>query len=87
MLSLISVINCFIILQILFLSLGSDVGKRTVRYKGHSEISGDYVVEDVENEKGEKYRRLYYLGNQSVIQSEAKLRTSKYFCYQSFKNM
>lgn len=73
-----------IILQILFLSLGSDVGKRTVRYRGHSEISGDYVVEDIENEKGEKFRRLYYLRTQSVIQSEAKLRTSGYFCQSVF---
>lgn len=63
--------------QIPFLSLGSDVGHRTVQYEGTSELSGDFVVEDVETENNEKYRRLYYLKSQLVIQSEAKLKTIK----------
>ncbi|KRT85302.1 methyltransferase [Oryctes borbonicus] len=63
--------------KIAFLSLGSDVGNRTVRHKGKSKHSGDYVVEDVEIENGVKYRRLYYLQSQLIIQSEAQLKTVK----------
>lgn len=48
-----------------------------MQYEGHSEFSGDFVVEDVETENNEKYRRLYYLKTQLVIQSEAKLKTIK----------
>ncbi|KAJ8933713.1 hypothetical protein NQ314_013843 [Rhamnusium bicolor] len=63
--------------KILFLSLGSDVGHRVVKYEGHSECSGDYVIEDVETDNGEKFRRLYYMNSQLVIQSEAKIKTIK----------
>lgn len=63
--------------QIPFLSLGSDVGHRKVLYEGNSEFSGAFVVEDVVTENKEKYRRLYYLKSQLVIQSEAKLKTIK----------
>lgn len=63
--------------QIPFLSLGADVGHRKVQYEGFSEYSGNFVVEDVETENNEKYRRLYYLKSQLVIQSEAKLKTIK----------
>ncbi|GJQ66855.1 hypothetical protein Trydic_g7881 [Trypoxylus dichotomus] len=63
--------------KIPFLSLGSDVGNRIVRYKGKSRHSGDYVVEDVEIDNGVKYRRLYYLQSQLIIQSEAQLKTVK----------
>lgn len=35
------------------------------------------MVEDVETENNEKYRRLYYLKSQLVIQSEAKLKSIK----------
>lgn len=63
--------------QIAFLSLGSDVGHRIVRYKGCSKLSGEYIIEDVVTENQEKYRRLFYLSSQLVIQSEAKLRSIK----------
>ncbi|CAG9854953.1 unnamed protein product [Phyllotreta striolata] len=63
--------------KIAFLSLGSDVGHRILRYKGCSKLSGEFVVEDVVTENNEKYRRLFYLNSQLVIQSEAKLRTIK----------
>ncbi|KAK9879389.1 hypothetical protein WA026_006458 [Henosepilachna vigintioctopunctata] len=59
------------------LSLGTEgVGKRTIIHEGISEISGGYIVEDVEAE-GAKFRRLYFLSNQLVIQSEAKLKEYK----------
>ncbi|XP_060534206.1 eEF1A lysine and N-terminal methyltransferase homolog isoform X2 [Cylas formicarius] len=60
-----------------FLSLGSDVGKREIKYRNSSKCSGDYVIEDVVTETGDQYRRLYYLNNQLVIQSEAKLKQVK----------
>lgn len=55
------------------LSLGSDgVGNRKVIHEGLSATSGEYIVEDVEVDN-KKFRRLYFLSNQLVIQSEAKL--------------
>ncbi|KAJ8974922.1 hypothetical protein NQ317_010205 [Molorchus minor] len=62
--------------QYSFFSLGSDVGNRDVKYQGHSEYSGDYVIEDVEVD-ADKFRRLFYMNSQLVIQSEAKLKTVK----------
>ncbi|XP_045510777.1 eEF1A lysine and N-terminal methyltransferase homolog [Colias croceus] len=62
--------------QIPFLSLGSDVGKRTPIHSGSSKVSGDFVVEDVEVD-GEVFRRLVFLDNQFLVQSEAKVRTVK----------
>lgn len=63
--------------KIKFLSIGADVGKREVRFEGKSELSGDYVIEDTETDDKQRYRRLFYLNNQLVIQSEAKLKTIK----------
>ncbi|ENN75224.1 hypothetical protein HUJ04_002247 [Dendroctonus ponderosae] len=57
------------------LSLCTDLGKRTVRHEGSSPLSGDYIVEDVEHDDGQKFRRLFYLSSQLVIQSEAKIKT------------
>lgn len=62
--------------KIPYLSLGSDVGNRTIKFEGSSQFSGPYVVEDVEID-GNKFRRLFYLSSQLVIQSEAKLKTKK----------
>lgn len=62
--------------QIPFLSLGSDVGRRVKIFEGHSEFSGDFVVEDVDVE-GATHRRLVFLDNQFLVQSEAKLKSVK----------
>lgn len=62
--------------QIPFLSLGSDVGRRVKVHEGSSKVSGDFVVEDVDVE-GSTYRRLVFLENQFLVQSEAKLKTVK----------
>lgn len=59
--------------KIPFLSVGADVGTRKVVYKGTSELSGDFVIEDVTVDEKKTYRRLIFLSNQSVIQSEALL--------------
>lgn len=63
--------------KIPFLSLGSDVGSRTTVYKGTSELSGDFVVEDVTSDDRKIYRRLIFLNNQGIIQSEALMKQVK----------
>lgn len=57
-----------------FLTLGEDIGKVKVLHQGTSEWSGDYVIEDVTFEKS-KVRRLIFLTNRNVIQSEVILKT------------
>lgn len=49
------------------------MGSRTIRYEGSSNHSGKYIIEDVAI-GDEKFRRLFYLNSQFVIQSEAKLK-------------
>lgn len=43
-----------------------------------SVFSGEYVIEDIETESGDTFRRLYYMKTQHVTQSEVKLKTSMY---------
>ncbi|KAJ2944486.1 hypothetical protein O0L34_g3831 [Tuta absoluta] len=62
--------------QIPFLSLGSDVGRRVKVHQGSSKVSGDFVIEDVDVD-GHTHRRLVYLDNQLLVQSEARLKTVK----------
>lgn len=62
--------------QIPYLSLGSDVGKRETLICGFSKISGDFRIEEVEA-NGKTLRRLIFLSNQFVVQSEALVKTSK----------
>ncbi|XP_076390191.1 eEF1A lysine and N-terminal methyltransferase homolog isoform X2 [Megachile rotundata] len=59
-----------------FLSLGSDVGVRTTCYEGKSDLSGPFVVEEIERD-GCEFRRLVFLNNPYVIQSEARLKQAK----------
>ncbi|ESO86417.1 hypothetical protein LOTGIDRAFT_129263 [Lottia gigantea] len=68
-------------IKVPFLSLGSDIGKRTVRKKYMSESGGDYIVEDVVGDDGHIFRRLIFLSNQSLIQSEVKLVVGKFIKY------
>jgi len=66
--------------QIPFLSLGAQVDHRKEIHRGHSESTGEYVVEEVEEESDGKktiLRRLIFLCNPYVIQSEARLRKGK----------
>ena len=58
-----------------FLSIGEDLGNRVLLHEGSSALSGDYVVEDVDGDSGQKFRRLIFLNNKNVIQSEARLVT------------
>jgi hypothetical protein len=55
-------------------------------------MSGDFIVEEVEGDGGQLFRRLIFLSNQGVVQSEARLKLCMYFfnfqknaCKQSFK--
>jgi len=60
------------------MSVGEDnsVGNRLERCHGNSETSGQYVVEDV-SVNGEWFRRLIFLHNAGIVQSEAKLKLVK----------
>ncbi|XP_055859084.1 eEF1A lysine and N-terminal methyltransferase homolog [Episyrphus balteatus] len=60
-----------------YLSLGKDVGKRETLVCGFSTISGDFRIEEVEGQNGKVFRRLIFLSNQNVVQSEALLKTIK----------
>ncbi|XP_055919548.1 eEF1A lysine and N-terminal methyltransferase homolog [Eupeodes corollae] len=60
-----------------YLSLGKDVGKRETLVCGFSTISGDFRIEEVEGDDGKIFRRLIFLSNRNVVQSEALLKTIK----------
>jgi hypothetical protein len=53
--------------------VGGDIGVRTVQHQDHSALSGDYVIEDVQGEDRWYFRRLIFLSNRNVVQSEARL--------------
>ncbi|XP_059924015.1 eEF1A lysine and N-terminal methyltransferase [Gadus macrocephalus] len=59
--------------QVPFLSVGGELGWREVISRGVSELSGDYCVEDVRGEDGQLYRRLVFLSNAGLVQSEGRL--------------
>ncbi|KAM7388530.1 hypothetical protein PAMP_024698 [Pampus punctatissimus] len=62
--------------QVPFLSVGGDLGWREVVSRGVSDLSGDYCVENVRGEDGELYRRLVFLSNAALVQSESRLVSS-----------
>ncbi|XP_054549450.1 eEF1A lysine and N-terminal methyltransferase isoform X2 [Talpa occidentalis] len=59
--------------QVPFLSVGGDIGVRTVQHQDCSPMSGDYVIEDVQGDDKHYFRRLIFLSNRNVVQSEARL--------------
>ncbi|KAK3697598.1 hypothetical protein RRG08_033328 [Elysia crispata] len=59
--------------EVPFLSIGEDLGRRFPVSEGNSSASGRYIVEDVEINGGQLFRRLIFLQNQGVVQTEAKL--------------
>lgn len=69
--------------QIPYLSLGSDVGKRETIFQGKSNLSGDYIVEEVTGQDNNIFRRLIFLSNQFVIQSEALVKIGKFHRYEN----
>ena len=56
-----------------FLSVGGDLGWREEVSRGVSELSGEYCVENAKGEDGELYRRLVFLSNAALVQSESRL--------------
>uniref|UniRef100_A0A1B0CKW4 Putative spermine/spermidine synthase n=1 Tax=Lutzomyia longipalpis TaxID=7200 RepID=A0A1B0CKW4_LUTLO len=60
-----------------YLSLGAELGAREIIHEGRSECSGDFIVEDVAGDSGTILRRLIFLSNQFVIQSEAQVKVAK----------
>ncbi|XP_074008685.1 eEF1A lysine and N-terminal methyltransferase isoform X2 [Numenius arquata] len=62
--------------QVPFLSVGGDIGVRMVRHCDTSPLSGEYVVEDVKGDGTCYFRRLIFLRNRNVVQSEARLLAS-----------
>lgn len=64
--------------QIPYLSIGRDVGKREIIFKGKCQLAGEFVVEEVTHKDDNKiFRRLVFLSNQFVIQSEALVKVGK----------
>ncbi|KAK8737069.1 hypothetical protein OTU49_004784 [Cherax quadricarinatus] len=62
-----------------FLSVGEDLGSRTEVARGHSDYSGEYLVEDVDLPGAAKVRRLIFLANRNVVQSEARLLRGRHY--------
>lgn len=56
------------------MSLGTDVGTRETIFHGKSDLSGDYIVEEIKGVDNKIFRRLIFLSNQFVIQSEALVK-------------
>lgn len=62
--------------QVPFLSVGGDLGWREVVGRGVSDLTGEYFMEDVRGEDGHLYRRLVFMNNTQLVQSESRLRSA-----------
>ncbi|XP_067388574.1 eEF1A lysine and N-terminal methyltransferase isoform X1 [Emydura macquarii macquarii] len=62
--------------QVPFLSVGGDIGVRTIQHRDTSAMSGEYLIEDVKGDDMHYFRRLIFLSNRNVVQSEARLLPS-----------
>ncbi|CAH2311827.1 methyltransferase 13 isoform X1 [Pelobates cultripes] len=71
--------------QVPFLSTGADIGNRVVQHRGKSELSGEFVIEDVRGDGTDYFRRLIFLSNQNVVQSEVRLLPGNTNCGQKKK--
>lgn len=58
------------------MTIENEIGERKIVHQGHSDFSGDFVVEDVSCD-GKILRRLIFLNNPNVIQSEVEINLSK----------
>ncbi|XP_062857364.1 eEF1A lysine and N-terminal methyltransferase [Trichomycterus rosablanca] len=72
--------------QVPFLSVGGDLGWREVVGRGVSDLTGKYSVEDVRGEDGHLYRRLIFMKNSQLVQSESRLRSTTSLSAQKKKN-
>lgn len=58
--------------KIPYLTVQEGLGARNIVHQGHSAVSGEYFIEEVED-AGDHLRRLVFLSNSNMIQSEVKL--------------
>ncbi|XP_008275658.1 eEF1A lysine and N-terminal methyltransferase [Stegastes partitus] len=72
--------------QVPFLSVGGNLGWREEISRGVSQLSGEFIVENVKGEDGELYRRLVFLSNSALVQSESRLVSSNTASSQKKKN-
>ncbi|XP_023139604.2 eEF1A lysine and N-terminal methyltransferase isoform X1 [Amphiprion ocellaris] len=72
--------------QVPFLSVGGDLGWREEVSRGVSQLSGEFIVENVKGEDGELYRRLVFMSNAALVQSESRLVSSNTVSSQKKKN-
>lgn len=63
--------------KIPFLSVGEDIGNRTLMRHGTLGVTGDYSVEDV-SEGGKRFRRLVFMSMRTAVQSEVRLQLKKF---------
>ncbi len=64
-------------MQVPFLSLGDDIKQRQIQFRGHSERTGDLVVEDVVVD-GQLTRRLVFMSNSNTVQSAVRLNKGQF---------
>lgn len=60
-----------------FLAFGPDNPNTVCIHKGSSQFSGEYVVNDVEEDDGTFFRQLIFMDKPKLIQSEVKLKEVK----------
>jgi hypothetical protein len=63
------------------------VNQRKEIYRGVSDSTGEFVIEEVEEEEDGKtvvLRRLIFISNPNVIQSEARLKKGKFCLFKKF---
>ena len=53
--------------------MGDDVGYRQVQYEGTSQLTGDFIIEDVQNEDKTYSRKLIFRNMINIVQTEARL--------------
>jgi len=63
-------------IQAPIMTVENEVGDRDIVYQGQSDFSGDFVVEDVSCDR-KIFRRLIFLNNPNVIQSEVEINIVK----------
>lgn len=63
-----------VILQYPVLTLGDDLGTHTIVHRDTSPISGSYVVEEFTGEEGVQVRRLVFLSNPLLAQTEVQMK-------------
>jgi len=68
----------FVSFQAPIMTVDNDIGNRKIVFQGQSEFSGDFVIEDVSC-NGKVLRRLIFLNNPNVIQSEVELNIGEFF--------